>query len=636
VIKESKENSLLEFLLLPSLEEFKAEIPQIMKNIEVSFIQKKDLLLGDLYHSYFLGISNELEFNIRQFHYQSAIKQGNWNACARTGWINQIYLEIFLKKYDAIEGKFVINEKNEGKLSLNEGKLAFNEKNSEIEQQKLATLDFINKTKKNYYSSFSILKKKPQFKYSEEFLRFLLENNENLLPKEKGDKNNSLHYLRLLRQMGRDDILSDLFSLLRMKKKIEGISEELKEEMRKIAIKLKGKNNIEISYCMEKSLGFDRNTPKILQFYHDEIIIFFDDFSKLLYCLYRVGKTLEKLDKMKEFSNIFFEICLLKIVNSLKIEINYENLFYLAKIYRRKSFINDQKYAISLLTFIQEKLINRQHLDFHQKLLLLQINQKLKIQQQSPEIPLNLHKIIEKEEKIVEERIKKTTVYDFFLKDDLSSYINQIFRIIVIKLDESIQIERTLSPNLRYKHVTNDPEFSPFIFKRLKKLEQISHVFAENEIDILEFPHENEHFSGQLFYGIIAKNNQKVLLKEFKFFLEEIDEIIDFLNRLEFYLKFNSRFLLNIIGFTYSKVSNKNLLVSVCFESFSELFSIYLNNNLMKYDALSEFSRVLITAIHVEKCGLFSIGFSLDNFCIGFFNIFFIFFHFFKVFLLKS
>ena len=599
MIKESKENSLLEFLLLPSLEESQAEIPQIMKNIEFSFIQKKDLLLGDLYHSYFLGISNELEFNIRQFHYQSAIKQGNWNACARTGWINQIYLEIFLKKFDAIEGK-----------------LAFDEKNNDFEQQKISTLDFINKTKKNYYSSFSILKKKPQFKYSEEFLRFLLENNENLLPKDKNDRNNSLHYLRLLRQMGRFDVLSDLFSLLRMKKKIEGVSEELKEEMREIALKLKGKTNVEMSYCMEKGLGFDKNTPKVFQFYHDEIIIFFEDFSKLLYCLYRVGKTLEKLDKMKEYSNIFFEICLLKIVNSLKTEINYENLFYLAKIYKRKSFINDQKYAISLLTFIQEKLITRQHLDFHQKLLLLQINQKLKIQQ-TEQNPLNLHKILEKEEKVLEERIKKTAVYDFFIKDDLASYINQTFRIIVIKLDERIQIERTLSPNLRYKHVTNEPEFSPFIFKRLKKLEQISHVFSETELDILEFPHENEHFNGQLFYGIIRKNNQRVILREFKFLLEEIDEIIDFLNRLEFYLKFNSRFLLNVIGFTYSKFSNKNLLVYVCFESFSELFSVYLKKNLMKYDPLFEFSRVLTNAVHIEKCGLFSIGFSLDNFCIG-------------------
>ena len=602
MFKEAKENSLLEFLLLPSFDDPKIEIPQIMKNIEFSYIQKKDLLLGDLYHSYFLGISNELEFNIRQYHYQTAIKQGNWNACARTGWINQVYLEIFLKKLDNIEGKISLEP----------------EKNNDLEQQKLTIVDFINKTKKNYISSFSILKKKPQFKYSEEFLRFLLENNENLLPKDKNDKNNSLYFLRLLRSLGREDSLSDLFILLKMKFKIEGKSDELTDEMKKIALKLKGKINSEIAYCMEKNLGFDKNTPKIFQFYHDDIFIFFEDYSKLIYSLYRVGKLLEKTGNLKEYSHIFFEICLLKIINSLKNELSYENLYYLAKIYRRKTFYNDQKYALLILNYIQEKLIAKLHLDFSQKLLLLQINQKIKIQQNADQNKIALIKIMEKETKVFEEKIKKTPAYDYFIKDDLASYINQTFRSIVIKLDEHTQIERTLSPNLRYKNLSTEPEFSPFVMRRFKKLEQITHVFNENDLDFINFPTENEHFLNQLFVGIIKKNNQRIFMKEFKFQMDDIDDMIDFLNRLEFYLKLNSKYILSLIGFVYSKVSNKNLIVYVCFESFSELFVSYLKTNVTKYDPNIEFNKILINLAHLDKCDIHSIGFSLDNFCIGF------------------
>lgn len=515
---EAKESPLLEFLILPSLQEAKVLIPQIMKNIEVSIIQKKDLILGDLYHSYFLGISNELEFNIRQFHYQSAIKQGNWHACARTGWINQIYLEIFLRKLDAIELKQSLES----------------EKNQELEEKKVATLDFINKTKKNYYSSFSILKKKSQFKYSEEFLRFLLENNDNLLPKDKNDKNNSLHYFRLLRSLGCEDVTSDLFSLLKIKRKLDGKSDIIINEMKTIAVKLKGKSNIELCYCMEKGLGFDKIIPKIFQFYHDEIFLFFDEFPKLVYCLYRVGKILEKHDKMKEYAIIFFEICLLKITNSLKTQLSYQNLFYLAKIYNRKSYLNDSNYSNSLLYFLQEKLANKQHLDFPQKLLLLQINQKVKIQQNPDQTKISLQQILEKESKFCEEKLRKSACYEPFMKEDLASYINQTFRGLVIKFDERMQLERALSPNLRYKNLNNEPEFSPFIFKKLKKLENISHFFGEDDLEfIAPFTQENE----QLFSGVIKKNSQKIVLKEFRFRMDEIDRIIDFLNRLEFYLK---------------------------------------------------------------------------------------------------
>jgi len=599
VTSESKENPLLEFLLLPSFEDSRSEIPLIMKNIEFSLIAKKDLLLGDLYHAYFLGISNELEFNIRQYHYQSAIKQGIWNACARTGWINQIYLEIFMKKLDSIEGRLALEP----------------DKATELEQQKASTLDLISKTKKNYYSSFSILKKKPQFKYSEEYLRFLLENTENLLPKDKADKTNCLTVLRLLKLLGRDNVLSDLFTILTIKKKSDpGNNNETHEEMKKIAVKLKGKSNREICYCMEKNIGFERNLSKIFQYYHDEIFLFFEDFNKLRYCLFRVGKLLERMDKEREFAGVFFEICLLKLVLSLKTELSFENLYYLAKIYRRPTFSKDLNYSTGILLFIQDKLATKSHLDFPNKILLFEVNRKLQVlKSENTMEKLNFTIILNKEIKNLEEKLSKAVFYDYFIKDDLASFINQTFRTFLIKLDEKVQIERTLSPNLRYKKSlanSNEPEFGPFVMKRLKKLEQFSHVFQENELILQEA--YNESTDNRLTKGLIKKNNQIIAVKDFVFRMDEIDQLIDFLNRLEFYLKINCKGLLSLIGFSYIKNSDKTICISVVFEGFFE-FLISSLKNANKIEAIVELTRLIVPMNLLEKSSIYPIGFCIDR-----------------------
>lgn len=571
-----------------------------MKNIEFSLGLKKDLLLGDLYHSYFLGISNELEFNIRQFHYQSAIKQGKLNACARTGWINQIYLEIFLKKLDLIEGKASEEEQN----------------NNEFEQQKAGIIDFINKTKKNYFSSFVFLKKKSNFKYSEEFLNFLLETNENLLPQDKNDKNNCFHQLSLLISLGREDAMPKLFNLLRMRQKIQGKTEEIGNEMKALSLKMKRISKIEMGYCMEKGIGFEKNITKLLQLYHDEIFLFLEDTFRIIYCLYRVGKILEKIEKMKEHAQIFFEICLLKIIIILKNDLNYESIYFLAKLYRRKNFKYDEKYSTIILSFLQEKLTSRPHLDFKLKMLLFQINFKLKMI--NPETKkIKFYEIKDKETQYFEEVLKKQPIYDYYINDNFSSYINQNFRIVIIKLDDRTELESSLSPNLKFKGISKQPEFSPFILKKIRKLESKLHFFNESDLDLSIF-NENEN----LMSGIIKKNNQKVIVKGFKFKIEEIDRIIDFFNRIDFYIQVSCKYIIAIIGISYSVNSDESFTFYLLFERFSELFDSFLKRNINNYDILKEFGRAVETISSIEKCGLFSIGFKLSNFCLS--NLFFI------------
>ena len=581
----SLKNPLLKLFLTIKWEN--PEIYSILQEIESRY-PENFLLLGDLYHPRILGVNIETEFNKMQDKYTRALRNDN-KGWLKVASLNESFLNHELKKQSKSKTPNSILEESIKKIN----------KNIDLAYKRLESCD--------------------EFSCNHELLHYQASNFN-----KKALEIVHLEHYRKLTQFGDDTILRVFFKVLKFQlKKTDQTSfkEELNNELFIIALKISHIDHefkeAPLALCLEKGLGIQKNFNASFNLYRDILKKVISSGFEIHFFCYRLACLLKTAPGVgfEEYSNFFFQVAYWSLMSSINEE-DYNGFYELGKMYLKGRGIEiNEGYALKIYETLLRNVKERRRDSLNDQILIQLITRKIaKLKKSGSSAIKNINENESLKEFIINEKrnsnkiIKNWAIYKTLSSG--SSITNEILNTMNILNDKlkglnssnedwvnkiplpfakcQLPVIGSIKPKEMNKEINEAPKWKSSFKNSLKYsledfvnliknfLLKYVHCFELREIEL----NLNEHktIGNHKLYPVkITHNNQIFSIKiiELGDLMTEQENILNFLDKLELYLKISSPYFLNINAFSLNLDKNLGQLY-LYYENFSETLSDFI------------------------------------------------------------